>query len=137
MRLLHGASCAHTSTCSALLCSALWKLSPPVGLCVSASHQTRLYHSKQAVRRMLPREKTVSAAHRAHTHCFGCRKKALPLPSVALASPQKTKCARHPSVVMMSVLVVPCPICDTAAFARSPSAGLFVCSGRAAYICEG
>lgn len=47
----------------ALLCTALRKLSPPVGLCVSASHQTRLYHSKQAVRRMLPREKTVSAAH--------------------------------------------------------------------------
>lgn len=100
MHLLHGASSAHTSTCSALR-----KLSPPVGLCVSASHQTRLYHSKQAVRRMLPREKTVSAAHRAHTHCFGCRKKALPLPSVVLASPQKTKCARHPSVVMMSVLL--------------------------------
>lgn len=89
----------------ALLCSALRKLSPPVGLCVSASHQTRLYHSKQAVRRMLPREKTVSAAHRAHTHCFGCRKKALPLPSVVLPSPQKTKCAWHPSVVMMSVLL--------------------------------
>lgn len=100
MHLLHGASSAHTSTCSALR-----KLSPPVGLCVSASHQTRLYHSKQAIRRMLPREKTVSAAHRAHTHCFGCRKKALPLPSVVLASPQKTKCARHPSVVMMSVLL--------------------------------
>lgn len=95
MHLLHGAF-SHIH----LLCSALRKLSPPVGLCVSASHQTRLYHSKQAVR-----EKTVSAAHRAHTHCFGCRKKALPLPSVVLASPQKTKCAWHPSVVMMSVLL--------------------------------
>lgn len=41
----------------------------------------------------------------AHAQGFGGRKKTLPPPSVGLASPQKTKCARHPSVVMMSVLL--------------------------------
>lgn len=131
MHLLHGASSAHTSTCSALR-----KLSPPVGLCVSASHQTRLSLKTGRQADAAKREDGIRCSESAHT-LFWMQEKGAP------STLSGTRISPEDQVCKASICcddecpLVPCPICDTAAFARSPSAGLFVCLGRAAYICEG